>query len=288
MICARLGCKPEPVRNVEGHGDVHRRAGRPEQRDGDRQRDVGDLLADPQRRRGGEHRRQARQATSGSRSQPPAAGSCALANCAGGMRPSKDGQRIGGERDEDADDRDQHDVMAKAGERRAARRGPDDEAQARTRRAARSTSTHPMMTRSASPTASKKVDERRAARSPEMKPSASANSTEKTTSGRMSPFAAARTTLSGITPLKNSAMPGSGVGALFSIPASARLQTRSRCSRQREQLRQKQDHHRAEDRRGGADDRRSTGPTDRRSARACAASRALGDAGDQQARRPAG
>ena len=44
--------QPEPMRDIESDGDVHRRAGRPEQRDGDRKRHVGDLFADADRVRG--------------------------------------------------------------------------------------------------------------------------------------------------------------------------------------------------------------------------------------------
>jgi len=70
----------------------------------------------------------------------------------------------------------------------------------------------------------------------EIRPRASANRTEKTTSGRYRPLAAAATTLSGTMPLKKSATPGSGPDAFLFDLGERSLKTRGGFARQREQM----------------------------------------------------
>ena len=70
----------------------------------------------------------------------------------------------------------------------------------------------------------------------------------------MSPLAADANTLSGITPLKKSAIPGSGPDAVCLDPRKRGLQAPRSLASKREQLGQHDDRHRPEHGRGGADD----------------------------------
>ena len=83
MICAMRRLVAQPVGDVESDRDVHRRPGRPEQRDGQRQGHVGDLLADARSAAPRRASPAARPATTGSRWRRSAARSSPGRRCRG-------------------------------------------------------------------------------------------------------------------------------------------------------------------------------------------------------------